>query len=480
MKKNKAFTLIELIVVLVILSIIALIVTPLVLKIVDKADISAKKRSVDEYGHAIELALASYELEHGDYPDSLDKLKIEYSGNEVKCNVAIIRKTGEVYLSECSVQGVKVKDKSTDDGYYQYGRTNREYIDLYGKELEKQIHNYVKKNGVTPSDLSQFNNIYSSDVSCAVKIINNDNNLYISKCKVDGQLVMDESRDSEYYHYGETTAVNALLLKSNDAGITTYTDGNTHEMYTFAHDATEQTEELTDYRYIGNDPYNYVTFNNELWRIIGVFTVEDEDGNKEQRIKIVRNESIGKSAWNSAYSNKWATASLNTYLNGEYYNYLSDEAKAMIGDSKYYLGENCPSSGQSGSIYYTFERGTKVYSGNSTNWIGKIGLMYPSDYAYTYALGVDNKCYTDTYNCHKSTPLSSWLYNNAEQWLISPNSGNSYSAFIVGSGGGVSWSNVTLPYGVYPSISPSTYLISSIQINSGTGMKEDPYMLKQT
>lgn len=127
MKREKAFTLIELIVVLVILAIIALIVTPLVLKIVDKADISAKKRSIDTYGQAIDLALASYKMEHGDYPSSLNQLKIEYSGNEVKCNVAIIIKTGKIYLSECAVQGIRVKDLSTEDGYYHYGELTNDY-----------------------------------------------------------------------------------------------------------------------------------------------------------------------------------------------------------------------------------------------------------------------------------------------------------------------------------------------------------------
>ena len=78
-KINKnGFTLIELIAVLVILAIIALIVTPLVMNIVKKAKDSANKRSVDAYGKAVELAIATHLLDTGDYPTSLDNLKVEY------------------------------------------------------------------------------------------------------------------------------------------------------------------------------------------------------------------------------------------------------------------------------------------------------------------------------------------------------------------------------------------------------------------
>lgn len=46
-------------------------------------------------------------------------------------------------------------------------------------------------------------------------------------------------------------------------------------------------------------------FNNELWRMIGVFTVEDENGNTEQRIKIIRNEKLSDNmAWNSNIVNE--------------------------------------------------------------------------------------------------------------------------------------------------------------------------------
>ena len=62
--RKKGFTIIELIGVLVIMAIIALIVTPLVMNIIRKARISEDKRSIDAYGRSMELAIASYLLDH--------------------------------------------------------------------------------------------------------------------------------------------------------------------------------------------------------------------------------------------------------------------------------------------------------------------------------------------------------------------------------------------------------------------------------
>ena len=123
MKKiNKlGFTLIELIVVLVILAIIALIVTPLVLNIIDKAKDSANKRSIDEYGKAIELAMQSYKLEHGKYTYNFNDLNIEYSGNKVECDEITLNENGSVFITKCKIDGEYVEDEKTSDGYYQYG-----------------------------------------------------------------------------------------------------------------------------------------------------------------------------------------------------------------------------------------------------------------------------------------------------------------------------------------------------------------------
>src|SRR5699024_7093208 len=69
-----------------------------------------------------------------------------------------------------------------------------------------------------------------------------------------------------------TNAVQLVKSKTNpeDLDYNSATDEEKKEMWTHTHPETEQTEALTDYRYIGADPNNYVEFNDELWRIIGV------------------------------------------------------------------------------------------------------------------------------------------------------------------------------------------------------------------
>ena len=106
--KKSAFTLIELIAVLVIMAIIALIVTPLVMNIIRKARIAADKRSIDAYGRSIEYAIASYLLDNGRFPTDVSQLTIEYSGNQVVCETTQLNSDSSVYLTGCTVGGRSV------------------------------------------------------------------------------------------------------------------------------------------------------------------------------------------------------------------------------------------------------------------------------------------------------------------------------------------------------------------------------------
>ena len=161
-------------------------------------------------------------------------------------------------------------------------------------------------------------------------------------------------------------------------------------------------------RYIGTNPNNYVSFNNELWRIIGVFNnIDDGTGNKETRIKIMRSESIGSYSWDnkpnavgsstSVYgSNDWSDSTLQQVLNsGAYWNRtsgecpsgqdgatvscdfseigLTDEAKSMIDDAVWNLGGSTY-DGIITSLFYENERGKNVNENFPIDWIGMVGF----------------------------------------------------------------------------------------------------------
>ena len=228
-----------------------------------------------------------------------------------------------------------------------------------------------------------------------------------------------------------------LVLKSNPVSVTNYTDGNVHEMYTFNHEATEQTPALTDYRYIGNDPYNYVYFNCddlnnqnsetcEVWRIIGVFDVERTDPNDntqtitERRMKFVRGSVLPETMkWDNRESettysgnnngiNKWDGSLIEIFLNVGYYNDsyenlgLKDISHNMIENVIYYVGGTyikTNSTGHYGNVeeIYQWKRGNNVF--NYEDYC----IVNPSDYiCYNNNYCQDNPT---SYACdeHKST-----------------------------------------------------------------------------
>lgn len=170
--EDKAFTLVELIAVLVILAIISLILTPVVLNTVKKAKDSANKRSVDAYGRSIELAIYTYILENKKAPKGIEDLEIEYTGNEVSCEESIINQDNTIYLSKCLIGNKYVEDKSTNDGYYHYGNlvinynigdqvtyNNTDYYILRTYENSNLI-SLLKKEPLTVDEVNQYGTGY--------------------------------------------------------------------------------------------------------------------------------------------------------------------------------------------------------------------------------------------------------------------------------------------------------------------------------
>ena len=264
-----------------------------------------------------------------------------------------------------------------------------------------------------------------------------------------------------------TTGADTLIALTNNQ--------NESGLYTITHpkDSTLQIgndKDITEYRYRGASPKNYVTFNNEVWRIIGVFPTDDGTGKIENRIKIIKDQSIGNKKWDTGNSNNWARpATLNTELNTTYLNSLDSTAKSMIGNTKYYLGGYNNNLQIQKDVMYQYERKTNGSIPNS--WVGKLAIMYASDYGYA----VSDECTQNLYNYNNATcKNNNWLFKGIDEWTLLRFASISYGVFGVGSGGYVSSYGVSdNPYGVRPVL----YLISSAKITGGNGTIGSPYTL---
>ena len=258
-----------------------------------------------------------------------------------------------------------------------------------------------------------------------------------------------------------------------------YTDNST----ILAYDNTAD----NNLRYIGANPNNYVLFNNELWRIIGVFNnIDNGTGTKETRLKIIRDEPYSTGmTWDTDNVNDWTTASLQEELNTTYLNSIQSPYKAMISNAKWNLGGTANFTSSSNGLtshFYGYERGTTVYSGRPTEWTGQIGLMYPSDYGYATSGGSTmnrDMCLTTelwSWNNLNDCYSNDWLYQGGpdDQWALTPFSGDSSNVIRVNSSGSVYRSYTTNEsYVVFPAL----YLSSNAKITDGDGSHDKPFTL---
>ena len=253
------------------------------------------------------------------------------------------------------------------------------------------------------------------------------------------------------------------------------------------------------YRYEGKNPNNYIWFNNELWRIIGVFDSASH-GQSGNLVKIIREESIGGLAWHKSNTNDWSASSLKSLLNEAYYDWesnkssvstycygystsvpgncdyseigINDTYRSMIQEVTWYLGGSSSYS-ITAEAFYGYERGTTVSSGRPTEEEGYIGLMYPSDYGYSVlASSCARTTNLSSYNS-SSCAGQSWLYKTGYEWTLTPYSSDSNYVFYLNGSGGL---NDNFAYSGYFA-RPVLYLKSNVYVVDGNGSIGDPYII---
>ncbi len=443
MKKNKknAFTLVELLAVIVILAVILVIAVPQVLDVIE----SSKKGSIES---TVKLIANTAEKK---YAEML--INGETVTNTLNCNEVVELSTND--YSNCTVS---------------FDNEGKATVNVTGIG---KFEGYVCTNGTKENPNCTKGEVGNQPNN----IVSYIENLYNTAATENG-LVKDDTDDQNIRYAGSNEVVK-----------------------------------------------NYVSFDGEVWRIIGIV-----DG----KVKLVKEKSIGDYSWDSSPSNMnyghgyniWETingqtkadgttkADLNILLNDGYYGgsypsicygrrnnttkacppeYINSTLKSMVDDKAvWYLGgqgysnPSTPPYGLPTLDSYNNERGTTIYSDHidiaKTEWTGPVGLIYPSDYGYASA---DSECRSDlragvTYidgtsdYSNAKCKNNNWLHKNSYYWTMSPSSGISYSVFSVGSSGYVYDNYAYLAVGVCPAV----YLKSNILIESGDGSSSNPYILK--
>ena len=307
-------------------------------------------------------------------------------------------------------------------------------------------------------------------------------------------------------------------------------------------DNTIVDDETNDHnlRYIGSNPNNYVSFNNELWRIIGVMNnIQTQSGQTKPLLKITRSDLLGSYSWDTSASdvndsngvNEWSQSDLMYELNTDYlgnvtigtdgywyddYNNsksaakpsstISSTAQDMIETISWKLGS--PNNDNGTYVDYSINTFTPSYiyahesssfsgkicsSGQycndsitrTTSWNGKVGLVYLSDYAYATSGGNT----TNRSTClglglfsgwinssYEDCKNNDWIYNSSTYQWTMSPLTNATHSTLVFYVRGDSDSR----HGAYHNygVRPTLYLKSSVKITGGEGTQANPYILE--
>ena len=212
------------------------------------------------------------------------------------------------------------------------------------------------------------------------------------------------------------------------------------------------------YFFTGATPNNYITFNNETWRIVS---------------KIMRDADISTSdsiEWDSSNSNNWTRpASLNTYLNGTYLNGLTSTVQSQIVAKDWSIGPVTQNNN---------DLADQINDENSKKWNGKVALPTLSEYIRSNSNQRSCGTFSENNSHYNSCKNSTWMYNSNDYWwTLSPNVVFSNYLFMLRPSGDIvnGFAN-----GKNTMVRLAVYLSSDIQITGGNGSSSNPYILSET
>ena len=257
----------------------------------------------------------------------------------------------------------------------------------------------------------------------------------------------------------ENEVATTTLLSSKESGLTEVPSVN----------ATEETDPVKEYRYVGANPNNYVYFNCsdavktdtcEVWRILGIYN-ETHGTATESHIKLIKSDHEEISAWDINGNTDYELSTMNSLLSVSYYDRLSETAKGQIDKFAYRLGGADDLNIPSLTMYESELASSKSIS-------VPVGLMQVSDYAFASGLGETELLTTIT-----SKNANNWLYTGKAEWFINQNKEN--QVYALTTTGEITTTDVSEEMLVRPVVT----LDSNIKIIGGDGTSSNPYLLSK-
>ena len=130
---------------------------------------SADKRSIDAYGRSVELAIANYLLDNGDFSTDISNLSVEYSGDRVECSTTQLNNDSSVYLAGCTVGGRSVEgytyesDKSQTYSVYNVGDevtyNGVDYYVIKNSGVKEPTITLLKAEPLTLAEVNQYGGV---------------------------------------------------------------------------------------------------------------------------------------------------------------------------------------------------------------------------------------------------------------------------------------------------------------------------------
>ncbi len=242
-----------------------------------------------------------------------------------------------------------------------------------------------------------------------------------------------------------------LIQKSQLEG-TPYSKETSLNPILFSQKATSINPNLLTYRYLGENPQNYVFWNQELWRVLGVFEVEMEEGEVLPLVKLVREKQTIPSS----------SFQFETY-SSSFYDSLDIKEQQMI-YSYPYPKEILSNLNLNAKDLYQQEYTLMKQASISY----PVGILSVSDYLYTYANGYETNCFENGENCVGH----SFLAPTTREMLFSSVSTEEERKTLLSKEGSVSIEkSEPLPFRAVVYLKPSVLLLK------GTGTLDSPYEL---